>query len=120
MNDPQSEGHMASYIARRKFLATLLGGAAAAWPLAARAQQGQRMRRVGVFIARAEDNPQARLSIEAFVQRLRQLGWTEGRNVEIDYRWGESDADRIRRSATELVALAPDVIATSGSATVGA
>jgi putative ABC transport system substrate-binding protein len=111
---------MASYIARREFLATLLGGAAAALPLAARAQQRDGMRRIGVFMARAEDNPQARLSIEAFVQRLRQLGWIEGRNVQIDYRWGAGDADRIRRSAAELVALAPDVILTSGSPTLGA
>jgi putative ABC transport system substrate-binding protein len=103
---------------RREFIPFL--GGVAAWPLAVRAQQPERMRRIGVLVGLAEDNPQTRLSIEAFVQRLRQLGWIEGRNVQIDYRWGESDADRIRRSATELVALAPDVIATSGSATVGA
>ena len=66
------------------------------------------------------EDPQNRLRIEDFVQRLRQLGWIEGRNVQIDYRWGASDADRIRRSAAELVALAPDVILTSGSATLGA
>jgi putative ABC transport system substrate-binding protein len=106
---------MASYIRRRKFLATLLGGAAA-WPLAARAQQGERMRRIGVLMV---EDPQNRLRIEAFVQRLRQLGWIEGRNVQIDYRWGVGDADRIRRSAAELVALAPDVILTSGSPTLG-
>ena len=103
---------------RREFI-TLLG-AAAAWPLAARAQQPERMRRIGMLMGLSEDNPQTRLSIDAFVQRLRQLGWSEGHNVQIDYRWGESDADRIRRSAAELVALAPDVITTSGSATVGA
>ena len=103
---------------RRRAFITLLGGAAATWPLAARAQQGQRMRRVGVFIARAEDNPQARLSIEAFVQRLRQLGWSEGHNVQIDYRWGESDADRLRTHAAELAALAPDVILATGNAGV--
>src|SRR6516162_5142733 len=108
---------MASYIGRRKFLATL-GGAAAAWPLAARAQQTERVRRIGVLMG--VEDPQNRLRIEAFVQRLRQLGWIEGRNVQIDYRWGVGDADRIRRSATELVALAPDVILTSGSATLGA
>ena len=66
------------------------------------------------------EDPQNRLRIEDFVQRLRQLGWIEGRNVQIDYRWGVGNADRIRRSATELVALAPDVILTSGSATLGA
>jgi putative ABC transport system substrate-binding protein len=105
-------------VKRREFI-TLLG-AAAAWPLAARAQQPERMRRIGMLMGLSEDNPQTRLSIDAFVQRLRQLGWSEGHNVQIDYRWGESDADRIRRSAAELVALAPDVITTSGSATVGA
>jgi putative ABC transport system substrate-binding protein len=103
---------------RREFV-TLLGSAAA-WPLAARAQQSERMRRIGMLMGLTEDNPQTRLSIDAFVQRLRQLGWSEGHNVQIDYRWGESDADRIRRSAADLVALAPDVITTSGSATVGA
>jgi len=102
---------------RREFIA-LLGGPAAAWPLASRAQQADRMRRIGVLMG--VEDPQYRLRIEAFVQRLRQLGWIEGRNVQIDYRWGASDADRIRRSAAELVALAPDVILTSGSATLGA
>ena len=102
---------------RREFIA-LLGGPAAAWPLASRAQQADRMRRIGVLMG--VEDPQYRLRIEAFVQRLRQLGWIEGRNVQIDYRWGASDADRSRRSAAELVALAPDVILTSGSATLGA
>src|SRR6516162_1312727 len=102
---------------RREFIA-LLGGPAAAWPLASRAQQADRMRRIGVLMG--VEDPQYRLRIEAFVQRLRQLGWIEGRNVQIDYRWGASDADRIRRSAAELVALAPDVILTSGSDTLGA
>jgi len=106
-----------SDIRRREFI-TLIGGAAAAWPLAARAQQPERMRRIGVLMG--VEDPQNRLRIEAFVQRLRQLGWIEGRNVQIDYRWGVGDADRIRRSAAELVALAPDVMLTSGSATLGA
>ena len=88
---------------RREFV-TLLGSAAA-WPLAARAQQSERMRRIGMLMGLTEDNPQTRLSIDAFVQRLRQLGWSEGHNVQIDYRWGESDADRIRRSAADLVGL---------------
>src|SRR5262245_2106295 len=114
---PNSEGHMASHIERRKFLATL-GAAAAAWPFAARAQQGERVRRIGVFLAQGED-PENRLRIEAFVQRLRQLGWIEGRNVQFDYRWGVAEPDRTRRSAEELVALAPDVILTSGSPTLG-
>ena len=118
---------MATYIRRREFISTL-GGMAVAWPLAARAQQPERMRRVGVLMG-VEDDPQNRLRIGAFVQRLRQLGWIEGRNVQIDYRWAvpvpasarrSGDADRIRRSAVELVALAPDVILTSGSDTLGA
>ena len=82
---------MASYIERRKFLATL-GGAAATWPLAARAQQGQRMRRIGVLMngAATETIPQS--YVAAFVQELRQLGWTEGRNLHIDIRWSAGDA----------------------------
>src|SRR5262249_30460769 len=87
---PKPEGHMASYIRRRKFLATLLGGAAAALPLSARAQQREGMRRIGVFMARAEGKPHARLNIEVSAQRLRPLGWIQGRNVQIDYRWGRA------------------------------
>jgi len=108
---------MASHIGRRKFLATL-GGAAVAWPLAARAQQGQRMRRVGVLMATGDPEAQARVT--AFPQGLQQLGWTVGRNVRIDYRWGAVDADHSRRYAAELVALASDVILASGSPTVAA
>jgi len=98
-----------SDIRRREFI-TLIGGAAAAWPLAARAQQPERMRRIGVLMG--VEDPQNRLRIEAFVQRLRQLGWIEGRNVQIDYRWGASnfDPERMRKGAVELVALAPDVV----------
>src|SRR5262249_22059354 len=92
---------------RREFI-TLLSGAAAAWPLAARAQQGQRMRRVGVLMATGDPEAQARVT--ALPQGLQQLGWTVGRNVRIDYRWGAVDADHSRRYAAELVALAPDVI----------
>jgi ABC-type uncharacterized transport system substrate-binding protein len=106
---------------RREFIG-LVGGAAFACPLAARAQQGERMRRVGVLIGSAGDaddtDVQARLA--AFQQGLQQLGWTDGRNVQIEYRRGAGDADRIRRFAAELVALAPDVILASGTATVGA
>src|SRR5262245_65278095 len=80
MDGPQPEGHMASYIERRKFLATL-GGAAAAWPLAARAQQGERMRRVGVLTPYAADDREARARLAAFLQALQQLGWADGRNV---------------------------------------
>ena len=103
---------------RREFI-TLLGGAAAAWPLAARAQQGERMRRIGVLMSLAADDPEGQARIAAFLQALQQLGWTDGRNVRIDTRWAAGDADRIRRYAAELVALAPDVILASGASTVG-
>src|SRR5215475_817305 len=104
---------MASHIERRKFLAAL-GGVAAAWPLAARAQQGERVRRVGVLMNLTADDPEASDRVTAFAQGLQQLGWTAGHNVRIDYRWGAVDADRSRRYAAELVALAPDVILASG------
>ena len=106
---------------RREFI-TLLGGAAAAWPLAARAQPGERVRRIGVLIGSApdanDDDVQARLA--AFHEGLQRLGWIVGRNVRIEYRWGAGDANRIRKFAAEMVALAPDVILASGTATVGA
>jgi putative ABC transport system substrate-binding protein len=98
---------------RRDFI-TLLGGAAVAWPLAARAQQGERMRRIGVLLPQAADDPQAQARNAAFVQGLQQLGWTDGRNVRIEYRWGAGDPDRYRKDAAELVALGPDVILTAG------
>jgi putative tryptophan/tyrosine transport system substrate-binding protein len=110
---------MASYIGRRQFLATL-GGAAAAWPLAARAQQADRVRRIGALIgAPTADNPDAQANIGTFLQVLQQLGWTDGRNVRIDIRWGAGNADEIRKYAAELAALAPDVIFASGTASVG-
>jgi putative ABC transport system substrate-binding protein len=99
---------------RREFI-TLLGGSAVAWPLAAGAQQPERMRRVGVLTNLASDDPEAQARIGAFLQGLQEFGWAVGRNVRIDYRWGGGDADRTRRYAAELVALAPDVILTSGS-----
>src|SRR5262245_60847279 len=114
MKDPQTEGHMASYIGRRKFLATL--GAAAAWPLAARAQQGERVRRVGVLMngAATETIPQS--YVAAFVQELRQLGWTEGRNLRIDVRWNAGDAALARIIyAAQLIGLTPDVILTAST-----
>jgi putative ABC transport system substrate-binding protein len=92
---------------RRRFI-TLLGGATA-WPLVARAQQGERMRRIGILLNRAADDPQGQAWLKAFLQALQQLGWGDGRNVQIDVRWGENDADRSRRYAQELVALAPDI-----------
>jgi ABC-type uncharacterized transport system substrate-binding protein len=103
---------------RRAFI-SLLGGAAAAWPLAARAQQSERVRRIGVLVGFAADDPVAQRRVLAFAQALAQLGWTDGRNVRIDIRWSAGDPERIRRYAAELVALAPGVIVASGSAAVG-
>ena len=102
---------------RREFI-TLLGGAVVAWPLAARAQQPERMRRVGVLMPNAADDPEYQARMAAFLQGLAQLGWIDGRNVRIDTRWGVADADRIRKYAAELVALAPDVILANSSAAV--
>jgi putative ABC transport system substrate-binding protein len=99
---------------RREFVA-LLGGVAAAWPLAARAQQGERMRRIGVLTNLVADDPEAQARVGAFLQGLQELGWAVGRNMRIEYRWGAGDADRTRGYAAELVALAPDVILTSGA-----
>jgi ABC-type uncharacterized transport system substrate-binding protein len=105
-------------VRRREFI-TLIGGAAAAWPLAARAQQGERMRRVGVLIPVAADDPEAKARVAAFRQGLQQLGWTDGRNVQIDIRWAGGDAERIRTHAAELVALTPDVILAAGGVVMG-
>jgi putative tryptophan/tyrosine transport system substrate-binding protein len=101
---------------RRAFI-TLLGGAAAAWPLAARAQQ-ERMRRIGVLMPFVAGDPEAQVRSTVFAQTLQQLGWTVGRNLQIDYRFAGGEADRIRQNAAELVGLAPDVIMTVGSITV--
>src|SRR6266849_4582084 len=96
---------------RREFI-TLLGGAAAAWPLPTRAQQPERIRRIGVLWPYAEADTDSQSRIASLRQALLDLGWTEGRNLRFDYRWGASadDRDRIRRYAMELVSLAPDVI----------
>jgi DNA-binding LacI/PurR family transcriptional regulator len=94
---------------RREFI-SLIGGAAAAWPLAARAQQSDRIRRIGVLMAYAEDNPDGKPRLAAFAKALQELGWTDGRNIRIEYRWSAGDAERTRRYATELVALSPDII----------
>src|SRR5262249_13044290 len=98
---------MTAKMKRREFI-SLLGGAAA-WPLAARAQQ-ERVRRIGVLMPSAADDPEYQARMTAFLQELAQLGWIDSRNVRIDSRWGVADADRIRKYAAELVALAPDVI----------
>jgi putative ABC transport system substrate-binding protein len=103
---------------RREFI-VVLGGAAAAWPLATRAQQAERVRHVGVLMAASADDPEYRARMAAFRQGLEQLGWTEGRNARIDIRWATTDADQIRKHAGELAALAPDVIlAATGTTTV--
>jgi putative tryptophan/tyrosine transport system substrate-binding protein len=103
---------------RRQFM-TLLGGAAAAWPLAAHPQQAERMRRIGALMNVAADDPVGQARIAAFLQGLQELGWTVGRNIRIDYRWSAGNADRTRGYAAELVALAPEVILAPGSASAG-
>jgi putative ABC transport system substrate-binding protein len=103
---------------RREFI-TLLVTAAAAWPLVARAQQPDRMRRIGVLTNLVENDPEGQARLAAFVQALQQLGWTDGRNVRIDIRRTLGDTDRARRDAADLVALTPDIILTTGSAGVG-
>jgi putative ABC transport system substrate-binding protein len=104
---------------RRAFI-TLLGGTAAAWPLAARAQQGERMSRIGVLMATTTDDSTATARVIGFVQGLEQFGWTEGRNARIDIRWAAGEAGRFRQYATELVALAPQVILANSSQSVAA
>jgi putative ABC transport system substrate-binding protein len=103
---------------RREFI-SLVGGVAA-WPLMARAQPGEPMRRIGVLLNVAADDPESPARLTAFAQGLQELGWNDGRNVRIDFRWGGADVERIRKYAAELVALAPDVIVCSGSPTVAA
>jgi putative ABC transport system substrate-binding protein len=103
-------------IARRKLLTALAG--ASAWPIAARAQQRERIRRIGVLSNLTADDPEAQARNAAFLQALAQLGWTDGRNVRIDFRWGAADAERNHRYASELVALGPDVLLATGSPTL--
>jgi putative tryptophan/tyrosine transport system substrate-binding protein len=103
---------------RRDFI-TLLGGAAA-WPLGARAQQAGRMRRIGVLMARNADDPEEQARLTAFLQGLQESGWSDGRNVRIDIRWSAGDAERRRKYAAELVALAPDVMVADTSTVVAA
>jgi putative tryptophan/tyrosine transport system substrate-binding protein len=107
---------MASHIERRNFLATL--GGAAAWPVVARAQPGERMRRIGVLMPFVAGDPEAQARSTVFAQTLQQLGWTVGRNLQIDYRFAGGEADSVRQYAAELVALTPDVIMTVGNLTV--
>jgi putative tryptophan/tyrosine transport system substrate-binding protein len=105
---------------RRRDFITLLGSAAAAWPLAARAQQPERMRRIGVLMNTAADDAEGQARLIAFVQGLQQLGWTNNENMRIEIRWGAGDVDLFRRYAGELVALGPDVILAVSGATVPA
>jgi putative ABC transport system substrate-binding protein len=105
-------------IGRRDFI-TLLGGAAAAWPVAADAQQAARMRRVGVLMATAADDPEGQARMAAFLQGLQQWGWTVGGNVRVDIRWTAGEAEGIRKAVTEIVALAPDVVFANTTAVVG-
>jgi putative tryptophan/tyrosine transport system substrate-binding protein len=104
--------------ANRRSCIAVLGGAAAAWPLAASAQQGERMRRIGVLSPQAADDPESQARNAAFAQGLQESRWIVDRNVKFEYRWGAGDAGRVRRYVAELVALAPDVIVTSGGSTV--
>jgi DNA-binding LacI/PurR family transcriptional regulator len=104
---------------QRREMITLLGGAAAAWPLAARAQQRERMRRIGFLTSQAADDPVAQAYMAALLQGLEKFGWTVGRNVQIDIRWGALDAERKRRYAAELLARAPDVIVATGDSNTG-
>jgi putative ABC transport system substrate-binding protein len=105
-------------VKRREFI-TLLGGAAAAWPVAAWGQQGERMRRIGILLPAAADDTEFQARLAAFHQGLALLGWSIGRNVRIDTRWATARAAEIRRHAAELAALAPDVILAHGASTVG-
>ena len=100
---------------RRDFI-TLLTGTAAAWPLAARAQQGDRVRRIGVLMPGDENDPESKLRVSSFTQALAAMGWTDSRNVRIDLRWQGDDANRIRALAKELIGLQPDIMVTNGAA----
>jgi putative ABC transport system substrate-binding protein len=102
----------------RRDLIALLGSTAAAWPVKARAQQSERMRRIGVLMGTAADDPVGKARGAAFLQGLQQLGWTEGNNVRIDYRWATADTDRFRRYVAELIELAPEVILASSAPSV--
>jgi len=110
------EGRMTIHIRRRECILTL--GSAAIWPLAARAQQPGRMRRIGVLLNIAADDPESQVRLAAFAQGLHSVGWIIGQNVRVDYRWGGGSVDAMRKYAEELVALAPDVILAQSTAAV--
>ena len=103
-------GWLWRFVRRRREFIAALGGAAAAWPVAARAQQGDRVRRIGVLMPFDENEPLPKARVSAFTQALAGLGWTDGRNVRMDVRWGGGDINRIRALAQELVGLQPDII----------
>jgi len=103
---------------RREFIKVIAGSTAATWPLLARAQQGERTRRIGVLMNLPENDLNGQARFAAFLQGMQQLGWADGRNLRIDMRWGNNDAE-MRKNAAELVALAPEIIVASGSASVG-
>src|SRR5262249_37012995 len=107
-----THGEVQMSLRRREFI-TVFGGVAA-WPLAARAQQGERMRRIGALMNVTSDDPESSFRVAAFSQGLQELGWSVGRNVRIDWRWAGADRERARTYAVELVALAPEVVLTSG------
>jgi putative tryptophan/tyrosine transport system substrate-binding protein len=113
------EGDMPVNIRRREFM-TLLGGTTAAWPLAARAQQPERVRRIGVLMGFAENDPEGQASVAAFREGLQKLGWTDGRNIRIDTRWAALDVESMQRFAKELVALQPDLILSHSTPTTAA
>src|SRR3954447_3621385 len=117
---PQPSGwrdQVTAFIGRREFI-TLLGGAAAVWPVAVRAQQAQPMRRIGILDTLAADDPEASIRHGAFMQGLQKLGWTLGRNLRMDVRWAAADVGRARNVAAEIVDLGPEVIFTSGFSTI--
>src|SRR5262249_26949593 len=118
---PSGRKHGRPRAVRRRTFITLLGGVAAAWPLAARAQQDHGLRRIGLPAGRlAENDPESRARVEAFVKALRELGWTEGHNMRIEYRWGAANVETNRKQAAELIALAPDVVLATASQSVHA
>src|SRR5215472_1252457 len=110
------EGRMAIRIRRRELIAGL--GSTAAWPMAARGQQRERMRRMGVLMGMTADDPESQVRLAALAQGLQQLGWVVSQNIQIDYRWASGNAEIMRKNAVELIALAPDIILAHSSAAV--
>ena len=117
---PFGREHREAQAVRRREFMTLLGGAAAAWPLAARAQQGERVRHIGVLMNFAADDAEGQVRLAAFLQGLQETGWAVGRNVQIDLRWGAANNELYRKYAAELMALAPDVVFASATPSVQA